>query len=108
MQAFVAYKQVPPQDISGTDPGFVYYGYVPSTDTYWALVSFLPTSTASQQTLDGLLDGGRTGVFSKKSGGSWTMLSDASVPFCPSHTAIPAEILSVWGLVDPTVCSSIG
>jgi hypothetical protein len=106
--AFVADKNVPSQDIAGTDPGTVYYGYVPSTSTYWALASFLPTSSASQQTLVGLQDGGRTGIFTRRSGGPWTMISAGSEPFCPSRTAIPPAVRTVWGLVDSEACSTLG
>ena len=104
--AFVAYKKVPAQDIAGTEAGAVYYAYVPSTGTYWALASFLPSSTASQDTLVGLQDGGRTGIFTKPTGGSWTMIAMGFVPFCPTRTAIPPEVRTVWGLTDPGVCST--
>ena len=106
--AFVTYKQVPGQDIAGTDPGTVYFAYVPSTGTYWALASFLPTSSASQQTLVGLQDGGRTGIFTRASGGSWTMVSVGSAPFCPSRTAIPEPVRAAWGLNDPAACATEG
>ena len=106
--AFVASKNVPTQDIAGTDPGTVYYAYVPSTKMYWALASFLPTPAASQQTLVGLQDGGRTGIFTRVPAGSWTWIFLGSFPFCPSRTAIPPAVRTVWGLSDPGACSTLG
>ena len=106
--AFVAYKQISSDEITGTDPGTVYYAFVPATHTYWALASFLPSSSASQQTLVGLQDGGRTGIFTRQPGGSWTVVATGSVPFCPSQTVIPATVRAVWGLTDPTACTMSG
>ena len=106
--AFVTYKKVPAQDIAGTAPGTVYYAYVPSTGTYWALASFLPTSTASQQTEVGLQDGGGMGIFTKHAGGTWTMVATGSFPFCPSQTVIPSAVRTVWGLSDSGSCSAQG
>lgn len=106
--AFVAYKKVPASDIAGTQAGSVYYAYVPSTQTYWALASFTPSSTASQDTLVGMQDGGATGIFRRGTGGSWTMLTVGSFPFCPSQTPLPSDVRTLWGLSDPTGCSPQG
>src|SRR5215467_16275946 len=47
--AYVASKSISLSDLAGGGPeaGSVYYAYDPSTDTYWALASFAPSSTAS-------------------------------------------------------------
>jgi hypothetical protein len=105
-QAFVAFKQVPAQDIAGTAPGSVYYALVPATGTSWALASFLPRSTASQQTLVGLQDGGGTGIFSMRPGAGWEMVALGSVPFCPAQTPIPPAVVALWGLRDPEGCTT--
>jgi len=106
--AYVAHTKVPAGDIAGTRAGTVYFAYVPSTGTYWALATFDPSATAAQQTLVGLQDGGAMGVFSRPAGGSWTMVSTGSFPFCPSRTPLPAEVRSVWGLTDPPACTAQG
>jgi hypothetical protein len=104
--AFAAYKQVPASEIAGTAPGSVYLATVPSTGTNWALASFLPSATASQQTEVGMQDGGGMGIFTQTAGGSWTMVSLGSEPFCPTKTAIPPAVVTLWGLTDPPACSS--
>jgi len=106
--AFVTAKKVAAGDITGTQPGTVYYAYVPATQTYWALATFVPSATAQQQTLVGMQDGGATGIFSRSAGGSWTMVGVGSFPFCPSQTPIPPAVQAVWGLTDPTGCSTSG
>ena len=103
---FVAAKQLQPADISSTEPGSVYYAVVPATGAYWALASFLPSATASQQVLVGMQDGGRTAIFTRSSGGSWTLVSLGSVPFCPSRTSLPADVIARWGLTDPSGCTT--
>ncbi len=104
--AYAAYKQVDLSEIEGTSPGSVYLASVPSTGTYWALASFLPSATASQQTEVGMQDGGETGIFTRTGNGSWTMVSLGSEPFCPSKTAIPPAVVALWGLTDPPECSA--
>ena len=106
--AFVAYDQLPAADIAGTRTGSVYLAVVPSTGTTWALASFDPTTTASQQTLVRLQDGGETAIFSKKSGAGWVVLSNGSVPFCPAQTALPAAVIARWALTSPEGCTAEG
>jgi hypothetical protein len=103
--AFVSYKMIAAQEIAGTQPGSVYFAFVSSTNTYWALASFLPTSTASLQTDVSLQDGGGMGIFSEQTGGAWKMVAQGVEPFCPSKTAIPLAVQKVWGLTDPQACS---
>ncbi len=104
--AYAAYMGDPPQDIAGTEQGSVYEAYLPPAATYWALARFLPTSDASEQTVVGMQDGGNIGIFDKSASGSWTMIAKGTSPFCPSRSAIPAEVQSLWGLTDPPQCSS--
>jgi hypothetical protein len=104
--AFVDYTHLPAQDIAGTTPGTVYFAFDPTTGIYWALASFSPTPSASTQTQVALQDGGNIGIFTRKAGAAWKMLSTGSVPFCVSRTAIPAGVIAVWGLSDPSGCSA--
>lgn len=104
MAAFVAFTHDPPSDIAGTEPGSVYYAYLPATQTYWAFGRFLPSPSASQRTLVSLQDGGNIGIFKQQAGGGWMMLSEGGEPFCPTKSAIPPAVQSRWGLTDPPEC----
>ena len=102
--AFVAFTHDPASDIEGTEPGSVYYAYLPSTRAYWALARFLPSATASQNSLVSLQDGGNIGIFSRQAGGGWTMLSIGGEPFCPTKSVIPSSVQGLWGLTEPGTC----
>ena len=104
--AYVAFAHDPPSDIAGTEPGSVYYAYVPATATYWAFSRFLPSPSASQRTLVSLQDGGNIGIFREPAGGSWTMLAEGGEPFCPTKSPIPPSVQALWGLTDPPACAS--
>jgi hypothetical protein len=101
---YAAYMHDPPQDIGGTEQGSVYEAYLPPSATYWALARFLPSDSASQQTIVSMQDGGNIGVFDKSASGAWTMLTKGTSPFCPSRTPLPAEVRALWGLSDPPQC----
>jgi hypothetical protein len=99
---FVATKDLPASDVSGTVPNSVYYAYDPATQTSWALAQFTPSSTAPDQALVGFQDGGSVGMFTMKAGGAWTM-SGGTEPFvCGEYTFFPAPVLALWGIPKPT------
>ena len=102
--AYAAYMHDPPQDIGGTEQGSVYEAYLPPSATYWALARFLPSDSASQQTIVSMQDGGNIGVFDRSADGPWTMLAKGTTPFCPSRTPLPAQVRALWGLSDPPQC----
>ena len=104
MAAFAAFTHDPPSDIAGTEPGSVYYAYLPTTATYWAFARFLPSPSASEHTLVSLQDGGNIGIFRKPAGDGWMMLTVGGEPFCPTKSAIPASVQALWGLTDPPDC----
>jgi hypothetical protein len=106
---YVAHMHFPAADIAGTTPGSVYYGYLPSTQTYWAMATFDPTAAGQQayQIQVGMQDGGGTGIFNMASGAaSWTQIgqydSDGDLP-CASQ--LPAALIAVWGDVTSTATS---
>ena len=103
--AFVAFTHDPASAIAGTEPGSVYYAYLPSAGTYWAFARFLPSPSASQSTLVSLQDGGNIGIFRKQAEGDWMMLAEGGEPFCPTRSAIPASVQVLWGFKDPPDCS---
>lgn len=108
---YVARTGFPAAEIAGTAPGSVYYGYLPSTQTYWALATFVPTAAGEQdpQIQVGMQDGGATGIFTMASSAtSWTYVgqyeSDGDLP-CASQ--LPSALIAVWGDVTSmaTSCS---
>jgi hypothetical protein len=102
LAVFAADKQLPESYFTGPEPGTLYYAYVPSTATYWALAHFGITSAASSQAGVDMQDGGDAGVFTRPAGGAWRMTL-AGEPFpCPGQ--IPDAVLAVWGLTLSGAC----
>jgi hypothetical protein len=100
--AYVAHNHLPANEVAGTAPGSVYYALVPSTGISWAIASFVPTATSSQQTQVSMQDEGCCGVFTQANGGSWTMVAGFLGAPCPGQ--IPAELETLWGLEYPGNC----
>jgi hypothetical protein len=95
---FVSYKQIQASDVSGTVPNSVYYAYDPASKTYWAMASFMPSSTASQQILVGFQDGGNTGLYKMATGGSWAVSQSGVPPYCAEQRYFPQPVLAAWGM----------
>lgn len=96
LTAFAAAKHVQLSDIAGTRPGWVYYGYLPATDTYWAVADFWPSRTASLQTRVDFQDGASLGVFHHRTGQPW-QVAIGGIPWpCPGD--LPDAMRSVWDL----------
>jgi hypothetical protein len=100
--AYVAHNGLPAAEVAGTAPGSVYYGFEPSTNTYWAIAGFVPTAGASQQTMVSMQDDGCCGVFSQPAGGSWTYVTGYLGVPCPGQ--IPADLEALWHLTPPGDC----
>jgi hypothetical protein len=99
--AFVDIKGISVSDVGGGGPrpGTVYYAYDPTTDTYWALAQFEPSSTASFDVQVGFQDGRGVGMFRKSGAGPWQAQLVASIPFsCNEVKFFPPEVLMIWGL----------
>jgi hypothetical protein len=82
----------------------VYYALVPSTNTYWAIASFIPTSMASQQTQVGMQDDGCCGIFTQTSGGQWMFTASYLGAPCPGQ--VPADLMTLWHLTSPGDCAT--
>jgi len=98
--AFEAYRHIAPGDLAGTEPGSIYYGYVPSTGTYWARAAFQPSSTAPLNVDVEMQDGGGDVIFARPPGQAWKPIVSVGVPFCTGllRDPIPKSILAVWQL----------
>jgi hypothetical protein len=102
LAAYAAAKQMPESYFNGPLPGTLYYGYEPSTRTYWALARFSLTPAASLQAGVDMQDGGDTEVFMRPSGHSWKgTIVDIPGP-CPG--TLPAAVMTLWGLVPSGAC----
>jgi hypothetical protein len=100
--AWVAGAGLERGDVAGVSPGTAYYGYMPSTGTYWAIAMFDPTeawerkaraspgSGVALQFQDG------PWVFSHKRGQGWRYLGHTGGAVCPPK--VPAAMLAAWGL----------
>jgi hypothetical protein len=103
LTAFVAAKKAQPSEITGPVPGSVYYGYLPATDTYWAVADFSLSPTASQQTQINFQDGGSRGIFHHRAGQPW-LVTIGDIPWpCPGD--LPDAMRSVWNLPISRGCS---
>jgi hypothetical protein len=98
--AYVASRSISLSDLAGGGPeaGSVYYAYDPSTDTYWALAAFAPSSTASQEVLVGFQDGGSYGMYRKTGSGSWQVEQPGEPEICGEVKFFPPAVLTAWGI----------
>lgn len=103
--AYVAHNGLPAAEVAGTAPNSVYYAYLPSTSTYWAIANFLPTATASQNTDVAMQDDGCCGIFTMTSGGSWTYAAGFLGGPCTGQ--IPAALEELWHLTPPVNCGPV-
>jgi hypothetical protein len=102
LATFAAYKQLPESFFTGPLRGTLYYGYLTSTRTYWALANFSLTPAASVQASVNMQDGGDIGIFTRQSGEPWKMTL-GSIPFpCPG--VLPSAIMTLWGLTSSGAC----
>jgi hypothetical protein len=101
----VAAKKIQSSEISGTRPGSVYYGYLPATDTYWAVADFALSPTAAFQTKVNFQDGGSTGIFHRRPGQAW-QVTIGGIPWpCPGD--LPDAMLAVWHLPISPSCTVV-
>lgn len=101
--AYVAHSGLPAAEVAGTAPNSVYYGYLPSTSTYWAVAGFVPTANASYNTEVAMQDEGCCGIFTMTAGGSWTYV--AGYLGAPCTGQVPAALEQLWNLTPPGDCS---
>jgi hypothetical protein len=103
--AFVAAKKVQPSEVSGTKPGTVYYGYLPATDTYWAVAEFSLSPSASEQTKIDFQDGADQATFHRQAGQPWQVtIGDIPWP-CPGD--LPDAMMSAWNMSISPGCDIV-
>ena len=108
--AYVASKSISISDLAGGGPeaGSVYYAYDPSTDTYWALASFAPSSTASLNVQVGFQDGGSYGMYKKAGSGSWQVQQPGFPEICGEAKFFPQAVLTAWGISTSSLPPACG
>jgi hypothetical protein len=99
---YVAARMLPADQVAGTVSGSVYYAYLPSTNTYWAIASFEPNSSSTEQTQVAMQDDGCCGIFTRTTG-NWTFVSGFMGSPCTGQ--IPASLMTLWGLQSPGDCA---
>jgi hypothetical protein len=103
--AFVAHNGLPAAEVAGTAPNSVYYAYVPSTSTHWAIAGFVPAANASMNTQVSMQDDGCCGIFTMTAGGSWTYVTGYLGAPCSGQ--IPAALEQLWNLMPPEgICAT--
>jgi hypothetical protein len=100
---YVAHSGLPAAEVAGTAPNSVYYAFVPSTNTYWAISGFVPAANASLNTQVAMQDDGCCGIFNMTSGGAWTFVSGYLGEPCGGQ--IPAALEELWNLTPPGDCA---
>jgi len=96
--AYVALRQIPASDVSGTYPGSVYYAYDPATNTYWAKAGFVPSKTAPQSLLEIFQQDGSGAAFYRKVGsGPWQARYAGDGP-CIYVSFFPKAVLAAWAI----------
>jgi hypothetical protein len=93
---------MPESYFTGPLPGTVYYGYLTSKRTYWALAHFSLTPAASERASVDMQDGGDFGIFMRRNGEPWKM-TPGGFPFpCPG--VLPTAVMAIWGMTSPGQC----
>jgi hypothetical protein len=106
LKEFAAVKKLPVSDVAGSRPGSLDYGYVPSTQTYWAMASYEPAKAVPLAVTVSFQDGGETGLFKKVGSGPWRAILGSEPPYCGELRFFPRPVLSVWAL--PTAIPADG
>jgi hypothetical protein len=96
--AYLAMRQIPASDVSGTYPGSVYYAYDPATNTYWARAVFVPSKTAPLNVLANFQDGGSEGLYTKIGSGPWQIHHSFFPEVCADEEFFPKAVLAAWAL----------
>jgi hypothetical protein len=96
--AYVAMRQIPAADVSGTQPNSVYYAYDQATSTYWAMADFVATQTDPQNVLVNFQDGGSEGLYKKVGAGPWQVQQGGDPGICVDLRFFPRAVLKAWAI----------
>lgn len=93
--------------IAGEEPGTSYYGYDSASSTYWAVVTFVPSSTAVQRYHElppnssiNLAFQDPPVILSRSSAGAWRYVMNGGGGVC--SPPLPEALLQVWALPRDT------
>ena len=92
--AWTGAQGLKPGDVKGLRPG-AYYGYVPATRTFWALVDFVPADASPDSKVAVKIQDGPW-VLSRRQGQRWRLVGDTGGLVCPP--SVPAVMLAAWAI----------
>jgi hypothetical protein len=98
LTAYAAVKELPVSDVAGSEPGSLYYSYVPVTKTYWATASYNPVPGAPLAVTVSFQDGGETGLFKKVGSGPWQAVPGTDPNYCRRLRFFPRAVLAAWSM----------
>jgi len=98
LAAGAASHHLTPSDYTGLRAGETFYGYDPSTSTYWAAAALDPSPTSVQAQVSSQDDGSYL-LFEMATGGSWTVYDDglAGVGGTRCPVTVPPALVALWG-----------
>jgi len=101
--AGAASHQLTPADYAGLRAGETYYGYDPSTSTYWAAAALDPSPSSTPAQVASQDDGSYL-LFEMPAGGSWTVYDDglAGVSGTKCPVTVPPALVTAWGWAPGT------
>jgi PKD repeat protein len=99
-RSFAAARHIPGSAIGGVRAGSLHVGGADGAE--WALATFTPSASASQQMAAGFQDGAATGVF-RQADGTWRLVRTG--PY-GCGAGLPTALRRDWGLADPASCSA--
>lgn len=94
--AYAAFKGISPSYIAGTRSNSVYDAFDPATDTYWAMATFVATTTAPQNVTVNFQDGGDIGFFTRVGSGTWKVQLGGEPAECTELRFYPQAVLTAW------------
>ena len=104
--AYAGLRGISPADVTGTEPGSVYYAYDPATDTYWARATFMPSLKDPFKVLVGFQDGADIGLFARAARSGWQVELGGEPVVCTEVVFFPPAVLRTWSLSTAMAASS--
>ena len=99
-RAFEGGRHVPGSAVGGVRAGTLHTGTADGKQ--WAIASFVPAKSASQEVAASFQDGGSAGVFTQ-SDGSWRLVSTG---LYGCATGLPAALKPAFGITSPSLCTA--
>ncbi len=96
---YAAYRHIPVSDIARGAPGSVVGARLQRSGEDWAMMHWEPSSGASRRAAAGFQDGAGTGIFTRASGGAWTVAGLGGEP-AGCAIRVPRAVRRSWHLAS--------